>query len=330
MTASGREIDVAALQRRAESAIRSQRPRAVIIELLEAIVSAAREGSEAFSFAHRKLAEFKLETAPWSAALHLRRVLAATPDDDAAHALMGLCQALQGNYRAAVASFRKALAISPSNPWYHHNLGHILDVALDAPQEAIFHLRKAYGADPSQEEVGASLAHCLGRLGACEEGLALTRALLRKHPEHPDLRKLLRWLEEGAPSRRKTATSKTHRAPPSIRTVATAPPPKTLPEAPSSDCLDLTRLLRRAGATDDEIARALRMWEDFAAATQARLCPSTAAALDYAIARLDGQAAHQRVVARRHGVSSQALAARFRELKAALRLTPHDARYLQR
>ena len=331
MNASGREIDVATLQRRAEDAIRGQRPRAMIVGLLEEIIAHAHEGSAACRFAHRQLAELRLEEAPWSAALHLRRVIAATPDDDAAHALMGLCQALQGKYRAAVASFRKALTITPGNPWYHHNLGHLLDVALDAPSEAIYHLRKAHRADPSQEEVGASLAHCLGRIGACEEGVFLTRTLLRRHPGHSDLRKLLDWLEEGAPTRNQgTPSANARRSPPSLRAVtpSTPPPPEEIPDAPADDLRALTRMLRRAGATAAEIARAQRMWSDFAAATSAKMCESTAAAIDYALARVDGEAAHQRVVAQRHGVPSHALATRFRELKAALRLAPRDARYV--
>jgi len=331
MNASGREIDVASLQRRAEDAIRGQRPRALIEGLLEEIIAHAHEGSEACRFAHRQLAELRLEEAPWSAALHLRRVIAATPDDDAAHALMGLCQALQGNYRAAVASFRKALAITPGNPWYHHNLGHLLDVALDAPAEAIYHLRKAHRADPSQEEVGASLAHCLGRVGACEEGVFLARTLLRRHPGHADLRKLLDWLEEGAPTRtRGTPSANARCSPPSLRAVSpsTPPPPAKPSDVPSDDLRALTRMLRRAGATEAEIDRAQRMWRDFTAATAAKMCESTAAAIDYALARVDGEAAHQRVVAQRHGVPSHALATRFRELKAALRLAPRDARYV--
>lgn len=326
MDASGREIDVAALQRRAEEAIQRQRPRALIVELLEELAARAREDSAACHFAHRQLAELRLEEAPWSAALHLRRVLAGAPDDDAAHALMGLCQALQGNYRTAVAAFRRAVALTPENPWYHHNLGHLLDVALDAPEEAVAHLRRAHRADPSQEEVGASLAHCLGRLGAREEGISLARSLLRRHPGHDDLRQLVAWLESGAPPRRPSSEAP-RRAPPSLRAVPPASPPPPADEDP--DLRTLSRLLRRAGATDDEIARARRMWADFAAATAATMCESTAAAIDYAIARLDGEAAHQRVVARRHGVSSQSLATRFRELKGALRLTPRDARYRQ-
>ena len=86
-------------------------------------------------------------------------------------------------------------------------------------------------------------------------------------------------------------------------------------------------MLRRAGATDGEIERACRMWSDFASAVSTKMCEVTAAAIDYAIARVDGEAAHQRVVAQRHGVPSHALATRFRELKAALRLTARDARY---
>ena len=70
---------------------------------------------------------------------------------------MGLCQAVQGNYRMAVASFRRAVALAPSNPWYNHNLGHLLAVALDAPSEALVYLRKAHSAQPGQEGVGKLL-----------------------------------------------------------------------------------------------------------------------------------------------------------------------------
>lgn len=326
MNATGPEGDLKVLRHRVEQAIRASRPREQIVALLEELVAKADDNSDASRFARRQLAEVQLESSPWSAALHLRRLLAHSPDDDTAHALMGLCQALQGNHRMAVASFRRAVALSPNNPWYNHNLGHLLDVTLQAPGDAIVYLRKAHRAQPEQEEVGASLAHCLGRLGECAEAITLTRTLLKRHPHHDDLKRLLAWLEEGAPAHRARPSK---RATPSVQAVAPMPRRRTrTAEAPRSDEAVLAAQLRRAGATDDEIARATRMWRDYELAAKARMCEVTAAAIDYAIGRVHGVAARQREVAERHGVRAHELAARFRELKGAINLTARDARYL--
>lgn len=316
-----------ALQHRAEQAIRSSRPREQIVRMLEEILAKADASSEASRFAHRQLAEIHLEASPWAAALHLRSVLASAPDDDTAHALMGLCQAVQGNYRVAVASFRRAVALSPSNPWYNHNLGHLLDVALDAPSEALGYLRKAHHAQPGQEEVGASLAHCFGRLGRCDDGIALARTLLQRHPHHEDLRSLLTWLEQGAPPRKRAAMRAAPARSPSLHAIASIPAVAKRGAAAEPAVAELTSQLRRAGATQVEIARAVQIWRDFGAASRGRMCAVTAAAIDYAITRIDGGTARQREVADRHGVSSSELAARFRELKGALKITARDARY---
>lgn len=333
MNATGSEGDLRVLRHRAEEALRASKPRAQIVKLLEEILARADDDSDASRFAHRQLAELRLEESPWAAALHLRRVVAMSPDDDTAHALMGLCHALQRNYRMAVTAFRRAVALSPGNPWYNHNLGHLLDVALESPSEALGYLRKAHSSRPEQEDVGASLAHCLGRLGQCAEALTITRALLHRHPDHEDLRSLATWLERGAPAK-STSKSRTHDvSAPTIHAIprkldATVSPrslrgvTSTAPEE-----VQLESQLRRAGATEGEIQRALRIWRDFEAATRARMCPVTAAAIDYAIARVDGATARQREVAARHDVSAQALASRFRELKGALNLSPRDARY---
>src|SRR5688572_26028832 len=110
------------LRRQAENALRRERSRWEIEPLLERLATEAPEGTEHWSFAHRQLAELRLEQHPWQSALHLRKVVGHTPDDDVVHALMGLCQALLGNFHAAVSAYRRALAIAPRNPWYHHNL----------------------------------------------------------------------------------------------------------------------------------------------------------------------------------------------------------------
>ena len=166
--------------------------------LLTQLVSVAEEGSDASLFAHRHLAELHLEKNPWSAALHLRRVLAYCSDDDVLHALMGLCHALLGNYRVAVRSYREASQLAPQTPWYHHNLGHLMDVALDDARGAERHLRRAYELEPEHDEIIGSLAHCLARLGHLEEARRLAELAQEQGPFNPDHRALLEWIRGGA------------------------------------------------------------------------------------------------------------------------------------
>ncbi|MEZ4409053.1 MAG: hypothetical protein R3A52_21670 [Polyangiales bacterium] len=71
-------------RRRAERAILDARPREQVERLLTQLIERAEDGSRESCFAHRHLAELRLEDSPWSAALHLRRVIGADPDDDVA------------------------------------------------------------------------------------------------------------------------------------------------------------------------------------------------------------------------------------------------------
>lgn len=118
------------LRERAERALASGRRGGDVLTVLETMTREAPDGSAHALFAHRHLAELQLSGSPWRAALHLRRLVQAGAADDSAHALMGLSQALLGNYRMAVAAYRRAIKLAPRNPWYHHNLGHLLDVGL--------------------------------------------------------------------------------------------------------------------------------------------------------------------------------------------------------
>lgn len=316
MTAPPTESGLASLRSRAEQALRSDRPREQVVRLLETLAARAPERSPEACFAHRHLAELHLESSPWQAALHLRRVLSVDADDDIAQALMGLCQAVQGNYRSAVAAYRRAVALSPSNPWYNHNLGHLLDVALESPQDALPYLRKAHKAQPAQEEVGASYAHCLGRVGAVEEGAAVARALLVRHPRHSDLRALLAWLESGAP-RRESAPAR--RPAPALSTVG----PREEANADAAQELDVALTLGFARAQALEVASLVAP----ARAVWMRLCsdgsvrdrlPSAAwlAALEYHVTRQQGRRGRtQRTLADCYGVSVSALSARVQTLR---------------
>ena len=193
------------LRRRAEQAIAADQGRRVIIPLLERLIALAPDGTPANLFAHRHLAEYRVEEHPWRALLSLRKVVIASPDDDVVHALMGLAQALLSNFRAAIEAYKRALAISPRNPWYHHNLGHLLDVALDRPEQALKHLELAHKATaPNDFEIAASLAHCLARLGRLAEARTLAAAASAAGPKNADHKKLLDWIERGAPEETKS------------------------------------------------------------------------------------------------------------------------------
>lgn len=202
------ESGVDHLRRRAEQAIASDQGRRVIVPLLERLVSVAPEGSPAALYAHRHLAEYRVEDHPWRALLSLRKVVAAQPDDDVVHALMGLAQALLSNFRAAVEAYRRALAIAPRNPWYHHNLGHLLDVALERPEQALRHLEIAHKATaPNDPEITASLAHCLARLGKLEAARTLAASAAAAAPRNADHKRLLEWIDRGAPAEAKVAAT---------------------------------------------------------------------------------------------------------------------------
>ncbi len=298
------------LWQQAEEALEASSKRAE--GLLTQLVSIADEGSEASLFAHRHLAELFLEDNPWKAALHLRRVLSYCADDDILHALMGLCHALLGNYRCAARSYREASSLAPQTPWYHHNLGHLMDVALDDPSGAQHHLRRAYELEPEHDEIIGSLAHCVARLGDLDEAQKLAELAREKGPCNPDHRGLLDWIERGATDTA-AAIASSVRLPPSDRVAET-----------------VERKMGEAGYSRDEIQRATQLWSDMKAHCELRVTKPEvlAAALEYAIAVVERRPGFtQAEVARRYGVAPTSVSARFAQIRNALALRPGDPRY---
>ena len=173
-----------------------------LLAMAEKLARIAERGSGSWVFANRKLAELLLEDEPWRAAAAARAAARCAPQDDACHALLGLALTLLGHHRCAARAYRDALAICPDNPWYAHNLGHLLDVALDRPQAAIPLLKQAFRSEPHLE-IAASLAHALGRTGQANDGLLVLKKALLRHAPTPDHEALLAWLAEGAPRRDK-------------------------------------------------------------------------------------------------------------------------------
>ncbi len=314
----------ARLHQQLEQAVRAGRARAYLLPQLERLAAIATEGSAAWRFANRQLSELLLEQAPWRAAIHARRVAQHDPSDDAAHALLGLALALQSNYRAAIASYRAALRASPRNPWYAHNIGHLYDVALDAPQEGLSLLRAAHREEPEQPDVAASLAHCLARCGRVDEALVTVDALVARHPHRDDFQELQRWIHAGAPAvldlgAPSLLASTGHPEPaPALHGPPTAHSDRSDRRGVADESIE--SLLDRAGLSDEQRSRALLLWVDYEARARPVIGRARVlvAALEYAILRVDRSGVTQRDLAARYEVSQSAVRSRYGSIRSLL------------
>jgi tetratricopeptide (TPR) repeat protein len=350
------------LRKRVERALASGDRGSDVVRDLELMVRESSEPSPDVLFAHRQLAELRLEESPWQAALHLRHLIAASLRDDGVHALMGLCQALLGNFRSAISSYRRAIQIAPRNPWYHHNLGHLIDVGLGDANLAVKHLQLAYELQPQEDEIGASLAHCYGRLGRLEEAAKLAAEAVDNAPDNREHQVLLAWIEEGAPGRAPAgATQRPRVTPPGAaaqRALAAQQTDEQAREArparndvaatvadaraagkrtsAGSPLLDsVVRLLAarmpEAGFAREHVVRAQALWSDYCSiATPSRIAKLDlyAAAIEYALAQIDGvPGVTQSSLARRYRVSAGSISSRYGEIRSTLSLVPKDPRY---
>ncbi|MBX7194814.1 MAG: hypothetical protein K1X94_22355 [Sandaracinaceae bacterium] len=341
----GESIGTRRLREQVEQALAASQSRKVIEPLLERLVHLAPRGSESSVLAHRTLAEYRLEEHPWRALLHLKHVLAVHPDDDVAHAMCGLAHAMSGHYRSAVASYRAASTSAPDNPWYHHNLGHLLDVALDRPGAALPHLRAAHQALGVEEaEVTASIIHCLGRLGARtrDEALSILATARRRHPKHASLLELARQLgaPTSAPRGRARAAAVAVPAPIPLRPRGGAsrgeenePARHTHDEAHRSRAASLDEdpvlaaLRAHLGAHPSRFDTARRIWSRYCASQPRtrRGRPRNTDILAAAVHRLvmrtaAGASVTLASIARDYGVDPKAVAQRSQEIERALEL----------
>jgi predicted Zn-dependent protease len=168
LTKKGRAVDLERLQSDVEWALQNGLGPRDLVPMLERLRQHAPRGSAAACFAGTELAEVLLTSAPWRSAVLAREVL-CHEETDRAWAVLGLGLALLGHYRSATRAFVKALAHSPQCSSYAHNLGHLLDAGLDRPEEALRWLSKAHDARPGDEEIAASYAHALVRVGRSDE-----------------------------------------------------------------------------------------------------------------------------------------------------------------
>ena len=314
--------ETARLRREIERALRCAFDPADVLPRLARLARLAPPASDDGIFAHRQLAELLVERHPWRAALYARRALSHRRDDDRAWAVLAFCQTLLGNFRAAASAYKRAIACAPANPWYAHNLGHLLDVALGEPKAALRWLRTAYDAKGDNSEIVASYTHALARAG--ELGMArevLERALERF--ESRELMALLRWLDQGAPSR---ADRK--------KPVVAAGKSKTRESTPKRLARVLSRGLASLPLDEQQRERALALAKDALppppSGTQSRRkddVAGLAAAVAYAIVYVDHLPLSQAEVAAPFRVGVGRLRGRFAELRAQLDLIRGDARY---
>ena len=321
-----------------------------VLPLLHRLARVADQESDDAIFAQMQLAELLVDRHPWRSALHARRVIARRPGDDRAWATLALCHALLGNYRAAVASYRRALDSAPSNPWYAHNLGHLLDVALNRADEAATTLGQAYRAAPQCGDVAASYAHALARAGKVTEARQVVRRALRRttSQEHAAL---LEWLDGGAPHDGDHSTTDTAsvRATLRGRPLARVVIRHARATYARRDCVApthvdpglegiLMRGLERLPLDARQRGRAQSLAHDTSgylvrpSGASARswgrsTAPALAAAVAYAIVFVDAVPLSQAEVAACFRVSVASLRARFSELKSHLDLLPGDTRY---
>ena len=143
-----------------------------LVPMLSSVLDRAEPGSPADLFARKHLAQLLVEHEPWQAARLAQDVLAHEPDHQA-YAVLALSHTLLGHYRCAKKAYRQALALAPGCPAYAHNLGHLLDVALNRPADALPYLECAHRELPDESEVASSLAHALARADRRDEARTL-------------------------------------------------------------------------------------------------------------------------------------------------------------
>jgi len=326
------------LRRNIEWALRRALDPATVLPTLHRLARLAPEGTDDRLYANRRLAELLAEQHPWRAALYAKRVLAARPSDDGAWSILGLCHALLGHYRCAAAAYRRALELDPASAPYAHNLGHIIDVALGRPNEAIPWLKAAYHGTGGRSDVAVSFAHALGRAG----DLVAARRVAERALSTPDgghAREhlaLARWIKEGAPWRPSEPTL-LPRCPPARPEVATwgrRAARGTVDSGASSGRGLETTLLRgmaRLPLDARQRHRACAIASDPTllpgVAPDAAALPRLAAAIAYAVAYMDRVPLTQADVAACFRVSVPALRGTFKLLRSRLDLLPGDARF---
>jgi len=351
-------VETHRLRAEIERALRRAFDPADVLPRLARLARLASPSSDDGIFAHRQLAELLVERHPWRAAIYAKKALEHGKTDDRSWAILAFGQTLLGNYRCAASAYKQAIACAPANPWYAHNLGHLLDVALGAPQRALPWLKSAYGAKGDNSEIVASYVHALARAGKTGEARGVLERALHRFDSR-ELEALLRWLDQGAPSRRERERERARSA--NAKSVAAA---RTSADSRGKRDVRLARVLQRGLShlplDSRQRERALALAHDALAESpsndidrprssgaaaepssgtdvaagkraeprrDAKELAGLAAAVAYAIVYVDHVPLSQAEVAAPFRVAVARLRGRFAELRAKLDIIPGDARY---
>lgn len=295
-----------------ERSLRGAFDPADVLPRLARLARMATPSSEEAVFANQKLGELLAERDPWRAALYVRRALAQREDDDRPWAILAFCHTLLGNFRSAASSYKRAIQCAPTNPWYAHNLGHLLDVALGRPEEALPWLRSAYEEKSDNSEIVASYVHALARAGKITEARSILEEA-KGRLDSSELDALLRWLDQGAPSRPRRGRSRRGKTPTTT--------PRRLARV-------LEQGLSHLPFDTRQRERALALARDaLPPAAEGADLAGLAAAVAYAIVYVDHVPLSQAEVAAPFRVGVAHLRGRFAELRAKLDIIRGDARY---
>ncbi len=337
------EDDANRLRRNAETALGGVFDPSRVLPILHRLAKHAEVGSDDALFAHLRLAELLVAKSPWRASIHARKVLALHPGEDRAWAILGLSQALLGHYKFARVAYEGAVRSAPENPFYAHNLGHLIDVALDSPREALPWLCRARELAPHHPDVVASLAHAHARLGDFAEArslLAPLRKLLHRSPagassrtgspvagpSRSELSRLIRWVD------RESAEPVVVRPRPTIKRVASPANKsgKSGKKNPANKQI-LTSGLAHLPFSPKQLARARALAKDVRARVGSQLVQlepaALAAAIAYAIIYVDQVPLSAGEVAAPFRVSATRVRAAFEVLRTELDLIRGDTRY---
>jgi Flp pilus assembly protein TadD len=145
-------------------ALAQRLPKRDLYAMLARLVASAQAGSPEEHFAKLELARLVLDKQPFRAARLLQEVLLGGPDE-AALGLLGIAYMRLGHFRAARHALERALRLAPDDPSVLHNLGHLIDVAFDRPDEALPHLALAHRIVGDEPALASSYAHALARTG---------------------------------------------------------------------------------------------------------------------------------------------------------------------
>ena len=145
-------------------AIAQRLPKRDLLAMLTRLVASAAPGSSEERFAKLELARLALDKQPFRAARFAQDVLRYGADE-AALGLLGIAHMRLGHWKAARWAFERALRLAPDDAAVLHNLGHLLDVAFERPDDALPHLALASRLHPDEPAIASSYAHALSRTG---------------------------------------------------------------------------------------------------------------------------------------------------------------------